>query len=100
MMTADPIAATFAQVVAVLRAQDVDGFRALAVRDAPPQDALFRKNAARLAEGGLTLRLTRVDQAEDAADVLFDVVNGAGKLVESGKMTLTREPEGWRVRAL
>lgn len=97
---ADPIAEAFQKFVAALRKQDVEAFRALCVDDALPQETLFVTNAKRLSQGNMSLRLTRVAQQEDAAEAHFDVVDAAGKRVDSGAVTFTREAEGWRIRAL
>ncbi|MEW5853197.1 MAG: hypothetical protein AB2A00_30735 [Myxococcota bacterium] len=96
----DPLAQAFQRFAAALEAQDVAAYHAMSVEDAAPQDELFLRNARRLKDKGLSLRLRRAVQEEDAAEVAFDVVDADGKAVDSGKVTFTRESDGWRIRTL
>lgn len=92
------VEAAFHRFAAAVTRADSAAFEALCCRDVPPQTALFHKNATLVKDAGGSLLLRRVETQGDMARVQFDVRSGAQ--VHQAELVLTREPEGWRIRAL
>lgn len=96
----ESLAAAFARLAHALENQDVAAYRALAATDVAPQDGLFQDNAQRLRHPKCTLRLRQAVMEGDVAEVTFDVVDAASNRVDTGRVTFTLEPDGWRLRQL
>ena len=95
----DEIQGVFKSFQTALAAKDGPAFDALCVEDEVPQTDLFLENAESLAEAGLLLRITRIDQEGEVAEVAFDVVEGDNP-IDEGVLTMTLEAQGWRIRSL
>lgn len=96
----DEIAAQFARFSAAVEEGDSAAFLALCVDDAPPQIELFEENSQKVKEQGWKLRIRRIDQEGDIAEVGFQVVGPAGDEVDEGMVTFSLEHDGWRLRSL
>ncbi len=93
------IAGVFAELTQAMSRGDVDAYLKLCARDAAPQVALFEKNARRAQEDGLHFVLREIRTIGDVAETHFDVVDG-NRVLERAHLSLTVEPDGWKVRAL
>jgi hypothetical protein len=96
----DEIAAQFSRFAAAVASSDVDAFEALCVNDAPPEVDLFQRNAEKVAAEGWKLRIKRIDQEGEVAEVTFDLVAADGEVIDEGLVTFTEEASGWLIRAL
>ncbi len=96
----DDIAARFRAFAAAATSGDVDAFKALCVEDAAPQIELFRKNSARVREHGWTLKLRRIEQEGELAELTFEALDREGRVVDEAKLTFSEEHDGWKLRSL
>jgi hypothetical protein len=90
----------FEQFAAAISAKDEAAFRALHAQDAPAQISLFHRNSRKLADLGGVLQLKRAAETGDVAELLFDVLDASGTVVDRGRLTLSREPTGWRLQSM
>lgn len=101
-MTADPhdeIAQKFARFAEAAQQGDAETYQSLCVNDAPAELELFEENSKKLRDGGLKLRIRRIDQEGQVAEVTFEVV-GEDDVVDEAQLTFTEEADGWRIRSL
>ena len=96
----DEIADHFATFAAAVATGDTDAYRALCVEDAPPETPLFEANSEKVREHGWQLKLRRIEQEGEMAELTFEVVDGAGDIVDEATVTFTEEADGWRIRSL
>lgn len=96
----DAIAAHFRSFAAAAERGDVDAFKELCASDVPAETQLFLANSERVQEHGWTLKLRRIDQQGEVAEVTFEAVNGQGQHVDEGTVTFTEEHDGWKIRSL
>lgn len=95
----DEIAKKFARFAEAVQQGDAAAYQALCVSDAPPELELFEENSKKLREAGWKLRIRRIDQEGQVAEVTFDVV-GKEDVVDEAQVTFTEEADGWRIRSL
>jgi hypothetical protein len=95
----DEIAQKFARFASAAQQGDAAAFEALCVLDAPPEVELFEENSKKVREAGWKLRIRRIDQEGEVAEVTFDVVNG-DEVIDEAQVTFTEEADGWRIRSL
>lgn len=96
----DALREAFARFAAAVEQADLEAYRALAVLDAPPQEALFSRNAQKVREAGWKLSLRALELTGEVGEARFDLVDAKGTRVDEGTATFTLEPDGWRLRAL
>jgi hypothetical protein len=96
----DEIAEQFKRFAAAVSAGDASAFEALCVSDAPPEVELFERNSEKVKAEGWKLRIKRIDQEGEVAEVTFDVVAKDGEVVDEAMVTFTEEATGWLVRSL
>jgi ketosteroid isomerase-like protein len=95
----EAIRALFERFAAAVRAGDAEAFQALCVVDEPAEVDVFEGNSAAVREGGWTLAIRSIDQEGDVAEVSFAVMKDDA-LVDEAELTVTREGQSWRIRAL
>jgi hypothetical protein len=96
----DEIAARFAAFKRAVEQGDTDAYRALCVEDAPAETQLFEQNSEKVREHGWKLRLRRIEQEGEVAEVGFEVLTKDGEVVDDAVVTFTEEADGWRIRSL
>jgi hypothetical protein len=78
----------------------VAAYRSMAVADAPPEEALFARNAQKVRAAGWTLKLRALELTGEVGEARFDLLDSKGAKVDEGQVTFSLESGGWRVRAL
>ena len=96
----DQIGALFSRFSEAVAQGDVAAFEALCVEDAPPETELFLHNCEKLRALNARLRLRRIVQEGEVAEVHFDVVDAASRVIDEGKLVCSDEGNGWRIRGL
>ena len=96
----DEIAAQFKKFADAVSAGDAQAYEALCVADAPPETELFQRNSDKVQAEGWKLRIKRIDQEGEVAEVTFDLVAKDGEIIDEGLVTFTEEAQGWLVRSL
>lgn len=102
-MTQDPhdeIAERFKAFAQAAATGDVDAFRELCVEDAPPETQLFLANSEKVREHGWGMKLRRIEQEGEVAEVTFEITDTDGSVVDEAVVTFSEEADGWRIRSL
>jgi hypothetical protein len=96
----DEIAELFGRFKEAVQQGDTSSYESICVDDAPPETELFKKNSEKVRGGGWKLRIKRIDQEGEVAEVTFDVVGSDGEVIDEAQVTFTEEAVGWRIRSL
>lgn len=96
----DEIAALFARFKMAVERGDAQAYEALCVEDAPPETELFERNSEKVRAARQRLRIQRIEQEGEVAEVRFELVDEGGAVVDEGMIVCTEEAQGWRIRAL
>ncbi len=94
------IADVFKQFCDALKREDNSSFEALTVHDVHPQTDIFLANSQKLNQAKMGLRIKRIEQEGEVAEVFFDLVGADGASVDEGMLTMTQEADTWRIRSL
>lgn len=83
-----------------LNREDGASFEALTVHDVNPQTDIFLANSQQLKQSRMELRIKRIEQEGDVAEVFFDLIGADGVSEDEGMLTMTQEADTWRIRSL
>lgn len=96
----DEITELFARFAKAVEEGDSAAYETLCVDDMPPETELFERNSEKVRAAKQKLRVQRIDQEGEVAEVRFELVDASGGVVDEGMIVCTEEPRGWRIRAL
>jgi hypothetical protein len=100
MQAHEIIAGVFDNFCEAVKKEDGDSFAALTVADVLPQTDLFLANSQKVNQERSSLRINRIEQEGDVAEVFFDLIGKSGESLDEGMLTMTLEADTWRIRSL
>jgi len=83
-----------------VKRQDRASYEALTVADVLPQTDLFLANSQKVNDDNFSLRINRIEQEGEVAEVFFDLIGKSGENLDEGMITMTLEADTWRIRSL